>query len=104
MNNGALRNLSADRTQSLFDHTDGRLKGRKVYLKLAILAVLKYDGAGYPLSASQIRTIGQKYLPRNSGFSNQVVGSILGMLSRMKLINRSYDRPHTYWWRDKSEI
>jgi len=50
------------------------------------------------VTAREVRDLGQRYIPRNQQWSNQVVGSILGMLSRMKLIQRSYDKPYLYWW------
>tara|TARA_R100001377_G_C3178459_1_gene105681 strand:+ start:418 stop:756 length:339 start_codon:yes stop_codon:yes gene_type:complete len=102
--NGTLRILTQEQTEELYAHTQGRLKSRKVYLKLAVLAVLKYDAQGRNLTADEVRVIGTKYLPRNSGFSTQVVGTILGMLSRMKMVSRSYNRPHSYWWRNNDEL
>ncbi len=97
--NGSLKGLSIEQVREMYDHTGGRLKGRKIYLKLACLAVLKYQSNGRPLSARQVRELGDKYIPNGQGWSNQVVGSVLGMLSRMGLIDRSYDKPHTYWWK-----
>ena len=96
--NGSLKELTLEQASELYEYTGGRLKGRKIYLKIAVLAVLKYQSHGRPLSARQVRDLGQKYIPRNQQWSNQVVGSILGMLSRMKLIHRSYDSPYVYWW------
>tara|TARA_R110000744_G_scaffold116623_2_gene218169 strand:+ start:471 stop:791 length:321 start_codon:yes stop_codon:yes gene_type:complete len=95
--NGTLRILTQEQVEELYAMCDGRLKARRMYLKMAILAVLKYDAQGRNLTAEEVRTLGKKYLPRNSGFSTQVVGSLLGILSRMKVINRSYNRPYSYW-------
>lgn len=75
-----------------------------MHLKLAILAVLKYDADGRYLNASQIAEIGLKYVGRNNSLSSQVVGSVLGTLARMKVVNRSFNRPHTYWWRDEDAV
>lgn len=96
--NGSLKELTIEQANELYEYTGGRLKGRKIYLKIAVLAVLKYQSHGRPLSARQVCDLGKRYIPRNQQWSNQVVGSILGMLSRMKLIHRSYDKPYVYWW------
>ena len=101
--NGSLKELTLEQVSALYEYTGGRLKGRRIYLKIAVLAVLKYQSHGRPLTAREVRDLGQRYIPRNQQWSNQVVGSILGMLSRMKLIQRSYDKPYVYWW-ENSDI
>jgi hypothetical protein len=100
--NGTLKNLNLEQTQTLLDRVGNRLAGRRMYIKLACLAVLKYDADGRYLNAEQIATIGEKYLPKGGGMSAQQVGTILGAMNRLKIVNRSYNRPHTYWWRDES--
>ncbi len=87
----------------LYTSTQVAGSSRRIYLKIAVLAVLKYQSHGRPLTAREVRDLGQRYIPRNQQWSNQVVGSILGMLSRMKLIDRSYDKPYVYWW-ENSDI
>lgn len=100
---GTLKLLTVEQTQSLLDHMGDRPSMRRAYLKLACLAVLKYDADGRYLDASQIADLAEKYLPKTVGMSGQQVGTILGSLCRMKIVNRSFNRPHTYWWREKDE-
>jgi len=97
---GTMKLLTDEQVQSLLDHMGDRPSNRRVYLKLACLAVLRYDADGRYLNASQIGVLAEKYLPKTVGMSPQQVGTILGTFCRMKIVNRSYNRPHTYWWRD----
>lgn len=101
--NGTLKLLSESQTQSLLDRMGDKPSMRRAYLKLACLAVLKYDADGRYLNADQIATLAEKYLPKTVGMSPQQVGTILGALHRFKVVNRSYNRPHTYWWREEGE-
>ena len=99
--NGTLKTLTIEQVQLLVDRLGDRPAERRIYLKIACLAVLKYDADGRYLNAEQIANLAeQKYLPKTVGMSPQQVGTLLGTLSRMKIVNRSYNRPHTYWWRD----
>ncbi len=99
--NGTMKLLSDEQVSHLLERMGDRPSMRRVYLKLACLAVLRYDANGRYLNASQIVALAEKYLPKTVGMSAQQVGTILGTLCRMKIVNRSYERPHTYWWRDK---
>lgn len=98
---GVLKVLSYEQVDSLMNRLGDRPSKRRIYIKLACLAVLKYDADGRYLTAEQIAKTGSKYVPKNIGFSSQVVGTILGILCRMKIVNRSENRPHVYWWRDE---
>ena len=99
--NGTMKVLTNDEVQLLLDRLGDRVSLRRAYLKLACLAVLKYDAQGRYLTAGQIADLAEKYLPKTVGMTSQQVGTILGTMSRMKIVNRSYNRPHTYWWRDE---
>jgi len=92
--------LTNEQVEVLLERMGKRPSMRRVYLKLACLAVLKYDAEGRYLNATQITDLAEKYLPKTVGMTAQQVGTILGTMSRMKIVNRSYNRPHTYWWRD----
>ncbi len=98
--NGTLKLLTTEQVQYLLDRMGDRPSMRRAYLKLACLAVLKWDAEGRYLNATQISDIARKYLTKNTGITPQQVGTLMGTLSRMKIVNRSYNRPHTYWWRD----
>ena len=92
--------LTNEQVEELLRRMGDRPSMRRAYLKLACLAVLRYDAEGRYLNATQIADLAEKYLPKTVGMTSQQVGTILGTLSRMKIVNRSYNRPHTYWWRD----
>lgn len=98
--NGTMKLLTNEQVEVLLRRMGDRPSMRRAYLKLACLAVLKYDAEGRYLNATQIADLAEKYLPKTVGMTSQQVGTILGTLSRMKIVNRSYNRPHTYWWRD----
>ena len=98
---GMLKLLTLEEAETLVSRLGERPSKRRLYLKLACLAVLKYDAYGRYLNAEQIATIGEKYLAKTVGMTAQSVGTLLGTLARMKIVNRSYNRPHTYWWRDE---
>jgi hypothetical protein len=98
--NGTLKLLTDEQVQVLLDRMGDRPSTRRAYLKLACLAVLKYDADGRYLNATQIADLAEKYLVKTVGISPQQVGTILGSFHRMKIVNRSYNRPHSYWWRD----
>ena len=93
--------LTNEQVEVLLARMGNRPSMRRAYLKLACLAVLKYDAEGRDLNATQIADLAEKYLPKTVGMTAQQVGTILGTMSRMKIVNRSYNRPHTYWWRDE---
>jgi len=99
--NGTMKLLTKEQVGVLLDRMGDRPSMRRAYLKLACLAVLKYDAEGRYLNSTQIAELAEKYLPKTVGMTPQQVGAILGTLSRMKIVNRSYNRPHTYWWRDE---
>ena len=98
--NGTMKLLTNEQVEELLRRMGDRPSMRRAYLKLACLAVLRYDAEGRYLNATQIADLAEKYLPKTVGMTSQQVGTILGTLSRMKIVNRSYNRPHTYWWRD----
>ncbi len=97
---GGTKNLSLEQCEELSAKIGERPSQRRMHLKIAVLAVLKYDADGRYLNASQIADYGQNYLAKNNSLSSQVVGSVLGTLARMEIVNRSFNRPHTYWWRE----
>tara|TARA_R100000353_G_scaffold172299_1_gene137338 strand:- start:1327 stop:1650 length:324 start_codon:yes stop_codon:yes gene_type:complete len=99
--NGTMKLLTNEQVEVLLARMGNRPSMRRAYLKLACLAVLKYDAEGRYLNATQIADLAEKYLPKTVGMTAQQVGTILGTMSRMKIVNRSYNRPHTYWWRDE---
>lgn len=101
--NGTLKILTLEETEVLLSRLGERPSKRRIYLKLACLAVLKYDADGRYLNAEQIARIGEKYLSKTVGMTAQSVGTLLGTMARMKIVNRSYNRPHTYWWRENDE-
>lgn len=101
--NGTLKLLTTEQVEYLLERMGDRPATRRAYLKIACLAVLCYDADGRYLNATQISELAQKYLTKNTGITPQQVGTILGTLSRMKIVNRSYNRPHTYWWRATDE-
>ena len=98
--NGTMKQLTNEQVEVLLERLGERISMRRCYLKLACLAVLKYDAEGRYLTAGQIASLGEKYLPKSTGLSPQQGGTLLGTMARMKVVNRSYNRPHTYWWRD----
>tara|TARA_R100000231_G_C5318415_1_gene162641 strand:- start:883 stop:1203 length:321 start_codon:yes stop_codon:yes gene_type:complete len=98
--NGTLKLLNNEQVEMLLNKMGDRVSMRRSYLKLACLAVLKYDADGRYLNAKQISDLAEKYLPKTVGMSCQQVGTILSTMTRMKIVNRSIDRPHTYWWRE----
>lgn len=98
---GTLKLLTLEQTEALISRLGDRPSQRRVYLKLACLAVLKYDADGRYLNAEQIARLGEKYLSKTVGMTAQSVGTLLGTMARMKIVNRSFNRPHTYWWRDE---
>lgn len=101
--NGTLKLLTTEEVQLLLDRMGSRPSMRRAYLKLACLAVLKYDAEGRYLNATQIADLAEKYLPKTVGMTPQQVGTILGAFYRMKIVNRSYNRPFAYWWREENE-
>ena len=101
--NGMLKILSYEETQVLIDRLGPKVSHRRLYIKLACLAVLKYDAEGRYLNSSQISELGSKYLAKTVGLTGQTVGTVLGILSRYGVVSRSNNRPHMYWWREQDE-
>tara|TARA_R100000951_G_scaffold111675_1_gene110987 strand:- start:1207 stop:1539 length:333 start_codon:yes stop_codon:yes gene_type:complete len=101
--NGMLKILTYEETQVLIDRLGPKVSHRRLYIKLACIAVLKYDADGRYLNANQIAELGSKYLAKTVGLTGQTVGTVLGILYRMGVVNRSYNRPHSYWWREEDE-
>ena len=102
LKNGALRNLNLQQTNDLLEIIDGKVSKRKRYLKVAILAALKYDTDktdGY-LRASEIAQRARKYTNKNCDMSSRIAGNLLGNLYRIGLVDRTVSPPYQYRLRD----
>jgi hypothetical protein len=102
LKNGATRNLDLKQVNELLQIIDGKVSRRKRYLKIALLAALKYDhdkGDGY-LTSSEVSQRARKYTNKNTDMSSRVAGNLLGNLYRLGILDRTNSPPYQYRLRD----
>ena len=93
-----MKSLSQNQAFELVTALNGHVSSRKLYLKVACLAVLKYETTGEPMSPSEVANRSRKYTQKNCTMSPRTCASVLAMLSRMGVIGRTPKKPFHYWW------
>tara|TARA_R110002012_G_scaffold9222_2_gene42462 strand:- start:7080 stop:7421 length:342 start_codon:yes stop_codon:yes gene_type:complete len=94
LKNGALRNLDLKQTNDLLQIIDGKVSKRRRYLKVALLAVLKYDrGVDGYLTAGEIAVRASKYTNKNHQMTSKIAGNLLGNMYRMGILSRTHGGP-----------
>lgn len=97
--NGTMtKSLSMPQAIDLVDVLKGHVSSRKLYLKVACLAVLKYDSDGEPLTPAEVSFRSKKYTSKNCTMSPRTCASVLAMLSRIGIVGRTQGKPFYYWW------
>jgi len=97
-NGTMMKSLTQNQSFELVEALHGHVSSRKLYLKVACLAVLKYDSSGEPLSPAEVANRSRKYTQKNCTMSPRTCASVLAMLSRLGLIGRTPRKPFHYWW------
>lgn len=97
-NGTMMKSLSHQQALDLVMALDGHVSSRKLYLKVACLAVLKYESSGEPMTPSEVASRSRKYTQKNCTMSPRTCASVLAMLSRLKIISRTPSKPFSYWW------
>lgn len=95
MANGVLRNLTYEQMAELKNTIALKVKTkRRRYVRVAILAVLKYDNEGnVALTSHQIEEKVQKFISHRVEITNRMAASALATMHRLGLIERVTDKP-----------
>tara|TARA_Y100000015_G_C2363002_1_gene76161 strand:- start:195 stop:527 length:333 start_codon:yes stop_codon:yes gene_type:complete len=95
MRSGVLRNLTYEQMAELKDIIGVKITTkRRRYVRVAILAVLKYDNEGnVALTSHQVEERVQKYISQRVEITNRMAASALATMHRLGLVERVTDRP-----------
>ena len=97
--NGTMtKSLTMPQVNDLVNALQGHVSSRRLYLKVACLAVLKYESDGEPMTPAEVSFRSKKYTSKNCTMSPRTCASVLAMLSRLKIIGRTQSKPFYYWW------